>query len=416
MTASNPSMRILFVVPSINRETGGPSKASLSLARDLMRCDQQVEIFSTCWPQPQAQKDKAINLDGLIIRLFPITPIPGMGHVPYSRQLIKAVRTELQRFDICISASLWNPLISHTTALIRKHRLPYVIMPHGMLDPVVFARNRKLKACWARMWERSNVQGANLLVFNSSREETKARACGWRLPETLVLPHTIGQTAGKSLPPRTQLEVRYPSLSGKTVVAFAGRINWVKNLDLLIAAVGLLQKRDSNISLVFAGPDTDGYQTELQRYANGLGLGNNILFTGMLGDNELAAVYSRADVVALVSKKENFGLSAAEALAAGVPVVLSDGVDIGEGLPTPPVWRVAQNESAIAEGLSAAIAYSRSVGLPAPAAFDLAAREWGTAGTDKLIDSLERIQAAHNLPCDSNNPLRTEEPDAARQK
>lgn len=386
-------MRIMFVVPSINLETGGTSKATLTLAKELVTRGQQVEIFTTCWPNLQMQTSHQLEQDGVLIRVFPASTLPGLRHVPYSRLLLQAVRNELKRFDFFLAASLWNPLISSTMAIFRQNNVPYAVSPHGMLDPLVFARHRLLKSCWAAFWERRNVEAANLIIFNSRREQAKAKNKGWNLRRMLVIPHSIDLSAGRALPPRNQLDQTYSALAGKQVVAFVGRINWVKNIDLLIAAAALLCNRGEPVALVCAGPDSEGYQAQLERIAREFGIEENVLFTGMLQGDKLQAVFARADVVALVSRKENFGLSAAEALAAGIPIVLSDGVDMGEAWPSPPVWRVEQNASSIADGLSAALEYARLNGLPAETARNLASREWNASHCDRLIGSFESLLA-----------------------
>jgi|GEM_PF-1305610 Glycosyltransferase len=394
-------MRILLVVPSIHRETGGPAKASLTLAKELSSFGQQVQVFSTLWPAPLEEFDREIECETVPIRLFRTSPIPGLGHLPYSRELVNAVRNEAKEFDAVLLGSLWNPLISQTISVVRRLGIPYAVMPHGMLDPVVVKRHGALKSLWSALWERRNVECASLMVFNSKREEAKAKMCGWSFRRTLVLPHTIQTTAIKNVPRRDQLEQTYPSLIGKRVIAFVGRINWVKNLDLLINAFCLLRQSEPNVILVCAGPDNDNHQRKLQKLTAGLGIDRDVLFTGMLAENDVQTVYARADVVVLVSKKENFGLSAAEALASGVPVVLSDGVDLGEDLPTPPVWRVTQNPRAIAEGISAALKYSQTMGLPVAAACTLAAREWGASKCGTLISALESIRT-HGISAAEN--------------
>ena len=386
-------MRIMFVVPSINLETGGTSKATLTLARELVAKGQQVEIFTTCWPNLQMQTCCSIEQDGVPIRIFPATTLPGLGHVPYSRSLLRAVRNELDHFDFFLAASLWNPLISHTMMLFRRYQVRYAVSPHGMLDPLVFARHRFLKSCWAAFWERRNVEEADLLIFNSQREEDKARTKGWHLRRSVVIPHSIDLSAGDVMPSANLLDLEYPALKGRKVVAFVGRINWVKNLDRLIAAIALIRKTGVDVALVCAGPDSDGYQKQLERIAEDLGIGSSVIFTGMLHGEKLRSVFARADIVSLVSRKENFGLSAAEALAAGVPVVLSDGVDMGEDWPTPPVWRVKQDERSIANGILAALEYAHGAGTPVEAARELAQREWGTSHSDRLIGSFESVLA-----------------------
>jgi glycosyltransferase involved in cell wall biosynthesis len=384
-------MRILIVLPSINPLTGGPAKSNLLQAKELALSGHHVELFSTSWPDLGTPNRGKIEQDGFVIRLFRATSLPGLGHVPYSPTLLTALTKEVQNFDIVHFGSLWNPLISRAMAILRQSNVPYVITPHGMMDPIVFSRNRFLKACWAWMFERQNVEEADLVVFTSEGEESKARTQGWRLRRTIILPNVVDLTAGLNLPPRHQIESKYPQLSGHHVVIFVGRIDWVKNLDKLIAAIALLREKGKDVLLLCVGPDNDGYQAGLERLADELGIRDSVIFTGLLEGEDLQAVFARADVLALVSQKENFGRSAADALAAGVPIVLSGGVDQGENWPKPPVWRVEQSKYSIACGLDDALAYSSSSGLPASEARDLARREWGNSRCGELIASYETV-------------------------
>jgi len=387
-------MRILIIVPSINHVTGGPSRSSVALAKRLTIAGNETEIFSTNWPDCSKPSHNLLEDGGVRIHLFRASQAPGLKHLPYSGELISALRDRYTQFDIFICESLWNPLISHATAFLRQRAVPYAISTHGMLDPIVFGRNRIRKFFWSKLCEKRNVEQAQLLIFNSPREESKAKRSGWRLRQTIVVPHSVDLIAGRRLPPRLRLEETYPQLKDKRVIAFVGRINWVKNLDLLIKSTAQLAARKKDVILVCAGPDSDGHRVELEELAQSIGIRENVIFTGMLEGEDLLAVYARADVVALVSRKENFGLAAAEALAAGVPVVLSDGVDMGEDWQPPPVWRVSQDVGSITNGVEAALAYSQAEGVPARAALELASREWSASRCDTLVATFESILAA----------------------
>jgi glycosyltransferase involved in cell wall biosynthesis len=386
-------MRILIIIPSINHITGGPSKSGLDLAASLAALGHEVEMYTTNWPDCSGPLHVRREERGVSIHLFRASQIPGLRHVPYSRELLATVRSEYRRFGLFVCNSLWNPLISHATAFLRLRGVPYAISPHGMMDPLVFERNSFRKYCWSLLCEKRNVEQAQLLIFNSATEEKKARRRGWNLRRTIVIPHSVDITAGERLPPRGQLEFKYPQLKDKHLIAFVGRINWVKNLEHLIRSVAHLRSKKMNVALLCAGPDSDGHRAELEILAEELAIQDEVIFTGMLESEELSAVYARADVAALVSQKENFGLAAADALASGVPVVLSDGVDMGEHWPCPPVWRVKQDVGSIAIGLEDALLYSESQGVPARAALQLASQEWSISHCAELVASFESILA-----------------------
>ncbi len=395
-------MRILHVLPSINIVTGGPSVSVPLQLKALAKLGHHVEMFTTDWPEfDTGAAERVLENEGVVVRVFPATRIWPLNHVPYSRSLIAAFRGARGRFDIYQASSLWNPLITHTLALCRRYRLPYVITCHGMLDPVVFARHRVPKWFWGQLWERRNVEEADLILFSSEQELLKAQTQSWRLRRIVVMPIPVDTSAGLNLPPRVRLEREYPQLAGKQVIAFVGRINWVKNLDLLVAALALVRREVRDVVLLCVGPDSDGHREVLERQARELGVAEQVVFTGLLDREALKAAYARADVVALVSRKENFGLAAAEALSAGVPVVLSDGVDMGKHWGAPPVWRVEQNVEFIAQSLTAALAYARETGAPCPAAQQLAEREWGRSPILQLAEAYETILAARRRTADN---------------
>jgi glycosyltransferase involved in cell wall biosynthesis len=110
----------------------------------------------------------------------------------------------------------------------------------------------------------------------------------------------------------------------------------------------------------------------------------------MLNSEEIKTAYSRGDVLALVSQKENFGLVAAEALACGLPVVLSEGVGIGKDLPQGgPVRCVQPAPDEIAEALIGMLERSTCQGLPDPQARALAEKTWGRSSVKPLLEAFE---------------------------
>ena len=261
-------MRILHVLPSLNRITGGPANSIPLQLRALARLGHYVEMFTTEWPEfDTGPAERVWEQSGVIVRVFPATPIWPLNHLPYSRSLIAAVRGARGRFDMYHASSLWNPLITHTMALFRRYRLPYAITCHGMLDPIVFARHRVPKWFWGQLWERRNVEEADLIHFTSEQERLKAQTQDWRLRRTVVVPVAIDTEAGLILPPRTRLERDYPQLAGKQVIAFVGRINWVKNLDLLVAALARVRRQAPDAVLLCVGPDSDGLRKVLEQQA-----------------------------------------------------------------------------------------------------------------------------------------------------
>ena len=323
----------------------------------------------------------------LTVTVFPVKTGGIFSKVPHSPALLKSLDLHMATFDVVMCHSLWNPLATFSMRLLRKKGGRYSLMPHGMLDPLVLMRNRWKKLTWATLWERSNVEAASLIVFNTEAEERKARLSGWRIRRTFVLPHLIELSSWKHLPPGSVFEDLFPQVRGAEVVLFVGRLNWVKNLDKLIDALAIVRQSRPSAMLVCVGPDSDGYRSELERHSNGLDLDGKVLFTGMLLGDQLKAAYARANVAVLVSQKENFGLVVAEALASGLPVVVSTGVDLCANWESNgPVRRVTPTPLEIAAAIIELLDRSDINGLPDRDALALAAEACGRSNHILRLD------------------------------
>jgi len=388
-------VRILHIVPSLAPQTGGPSQSVPALCRAVARQGHDVTLYTSTWPHTDKTlppKGVIQTGDGFAIRTFPSKRGSFGSSLPHSPDLLQALDRHADRFDIIVTHSLWNPVATFSRKLLRNKGRRYCIMPHGMLDPVVFKRNGWKKFLWARLWERKNVEEASLIIFNTLAEKEKAGYCGWHLPACITVPHVIDLSGWRDLPPRSSLEGVFPQLRGREVILFVGRINWVKNLDTLLDALAIVRKDLPSAMLVCVGPSDDRYRAELERKAQIMGLRDALLFTGMLVGRALKTAYARGDLLALVSKKENFGLAVAEALAAGLPVVVSTGVDLAAGWPSEgPVRRVEAAATGIARAIEELLERSHSYGLPDKEAQALAEKELGGTRIHHLIESYRSV-------------------------
>ena len=163
-------------------------------------------------------------------------------------------------------------------------------------------------------------------------------------------------------------------------------------------ALELVRRKKPMALLLCVGPDSNGERKRLQSRAQALGLADHVFFTGMLQGEDLKAAYACANLLALVSKKENFGLTVADALAAGLPVVVSEGVDVAAGWKsTGPVRRVKPEAEEIAEAIIDLLERGERHGLPDAEARSLAEREWGKTRIVELVDRYEQTLGVGNL-------------------
>ncbi len=393
------SLRILQILPSLARETGGPTRSVVGIGKALASFGHRIVLYTTTWPLCTGDVKPSIRLEkdnGFEIVTFPAQQNRLFPNLPYSPALVKSVLDHSREFDIVHNFSLWNPVATFSLSALRRSGSLYCLSPLGMLDPVVIRRNRWKKLAWRLLWERANVEHAALICFTTRMEEQRARGA-WKLKRSVVIPHVVDLANWGVLPRPSVMEARFPQIQGREVILFVGRINWVKNLDLLLKALVKVRLERPEAMMMMVGPDNEGYQSVLEKQARRLGIENHILFTGMLQGDDLKSAYARANAFALVSQKENFGHTAAEALAAGIPVVASEEVGVAADWPAcDAVFRVQSKVEPIAGGLIRALQRSAAAGIPDPAARSLARNFFDNSEGSHIYEALNSVIAEHH--------------------
>jgi glycosyltransferase involved in cell wall biosynthesis len=144
-----------------------------------------------------------------------------------------------------------------------------------------------------------------------------------------IVPNGIDLTEFKDLPPKGSFRQKHGLEAKHRVILFLGRLHRIKGIDLLVNAFAGLARDFSDARLVIAGPD-DGYLPALQSLVNDLKLQEKVIFTGPVYGEQKLATYVDADVYALTSSYEVFGISIFESLACGTPVVVTDRCGIAD--------------------------------------------------------------------------------------
>jgi glycosyltransferase involved in cell wall biosynthesis len=139
---------------------------------------------------------------------------------------------------------------------------------------------------------------------------------------------------GTSAPPedgarlREVFLARYPGLRQRRFFLFLSRIHRKKGCDLLLESFGRLAAAHPDLDLVMAGPDQEGLRPDLETQARRLRIEHRVHWTGMLEGDLKWGSFHAAEAFVLPSHQENFGVAVVEALACGVPALISDKVNI----------------------------------------------------------------------------------------
>ena len=257
---------------------------------------------------------------------------PTSGRYGYTPRLVPWLRRHAREYDAVVINGLWQYHSFGAWRALRGMGVPYFVFTHGMLDPwfkhAYPLKHLKKWLYWP--WAEYRVlRDANAVLFTCEEERLQARKSFWlyRVKEKVV-------AYGTRTPPQDAERLRevflaaYPTLRHKRLLLFLGRIHEKKGCDLLVEAFAGVAGHDDALHLVMAGPDQTGWVASLQAQARVAGVADRITWPGMLqGDMKWGAFYA-SEAFVLPSHQENFGIAVAEALGCGLPVLISDKVNI----------------------------------------------------------------------------------------
>ncbi len=323
-------MRILHVIPTISARYGGPAKACGEMSMALADRGHEVEIFTTNYDGFGGYVEPSVSplterRSDITVHTFPVDVPPDYFRI--SRPLARALNERLSAIDVLHVHSLYLFTTLASGFFAHRHKVPLILRPHGTLDPYIYPRHRWRKFVVEWLYQNRLFKRAAAVHYTTEEERTLAAPYTFSRPG-FVAPLGLNIEDYRPLPPRGSFRTRYPETRDKAILLFLGRINFKKGLDVLAKAFGEVAKCRDDVHLVIAGPDNDGLKPKVEAWLKGEGVWEKTTFTGMLvGETKLAALRD-ADLFVLPSFSENFGIAVIEAMACGLPVLISDKVNI----------------------------------------------------------------------------------------
>lgn len=301
-------MRVLHYIPSLDRTGGGTSAYMQLLARELGRL---ADLHVVTHPSPNPLK-----LEGCTVHFIAPMASGGLrsGLTRAMRRdylgLIRELRPQVVHVNGC-----WLPQCALIERWSQRAGIPVVLSPHGMLEPWIIHRHywtRKLPALI--LYQRAAVRRADHLHATAESEQRNLISLGWN-PRITVIPNGIDVDP-----------VRMKTSWQRTGrLLFLSRIHVKKGINFLLEAMAALAGELKDYQLDIAGEGDRAYVDELRAMADRLGLSGRVhLVGGVYGEGKWD-LFRRADVFVLPTHSENFGLVVAEALAAGTPVITTQG-------------------------------------------------------------------------------------------
>lgn len=314
-------MRVVHVcayyVPAFSY--GGPVRSLHALCRAQRTSGIDVEVFTTTAngsSRVEAAPEGRL-VDGVLVRYFDLSPpVRLLG----SARLEAALPDALSRADVIHLHGLFNRTIWSAAACLRDRHRPYVLSPRGMLERAALAHHGWRKRVAWQLRDRAVVAGAAVLHASSEFEEaTLTRLCP--SASVVAVPNPVESDTAATPADAAACRQALGIPADAPLVLALGRLHAIKRLDLVAEAFLRLWRRVPDAHLVVAGPDEQHLQPLLERLLEPAA--GHVHFTGVVTSAGRQALLAAATVLVQCSDSESFGMSVAEALASGVPVVVT---------------------------------------------------------------------------------------------
>ncbi|HDH31699.1 MAG TPA: glycosyltransferase [Candidatus Wolfebacteria bacterium] len=328
-------MKILCVIPSYHPsfKHGGPIISVHNLNKALVKKGIEVTVYTTNTNlKGKVPVNKEVDIDGVKViyfTFFRFFEFLGPTGWQFSIFLTKVLKRTIPDFDLVYISAIWNYPTAATAYYCRKYKKPYIIAPRGVFYPYTF--NKKVWKKWPyyKLITKRDLERAAAIHYTTQDEFEKGHSfLELKNKNVFIVPNGVDLSEFENLPPKENLLNRYPELNGKKVILFLSRLDWKKGLDVLAKAYGIIATKRKDAHLLIVGDGLEGFKNKVKKWFQDEGVLDRITFTGMLTGKEKLEAFSASDIFTLPSHSESFGMAIVEAMACGLPVVISDTVGI----------------------------------------------------------------------------------------
>jgi len=303
---------------------GGPPVVVENFVRESIKLGHPSEIIST---PLFCDGDESILLQRLN-ELAPTTFLSrSRAFAPVYRSTRRQLGESIRTADIIHVHTLCNPVNMVVRRECARHRRPYVLMPHGMLDPYSLTVRRWRKFLYLLAIERKNILAADRLIYTTAEEARLARNKLVSLPKGVVIPLGADAPNQNCEELASRFFERFPKARGRRQLLFLGRLHFKKGLDRILMALPSMVRNVPNVLCTIVGDGSPDFQVALARVIAAQHLEDYVLMTGRLEGALKWGAYASAELFLLPSRQENFAITVAESMQMGVPVIISNRVN-----------------------------------------------------------------------------------------
>ena len=334
-------MKVLHVIPSVSERSGGPGQAIFPMCRALQEQGVDVTLATTDSELHRqtgltTRDDEISNPQSAIRHSYKgvptlIFPAQLGNSFKYSRPLAVWLNANVKTFDLVHIHAVFNHACIAAARACRKYNMPYIVRPLGTLDPWGMKQKSLRKTLFWQLAAKRMLRDA-AAVHYTARGEQEATEQSLGLNHGRVVPLGVDPEIARAPLSPEYFAREFPELGIHPYILVLSRLLPTKGLDALLDAfLPLIKQQEfAGWRLVLAGEGPDDYVAGLKQKIESQGAGGSVLFPGWLEGEKKNAVLRNSALLALPSYHENFGLCVMEALACGVPVLVSPHVNLSE--------------------------------------------------------------------------------------
>jgi glycosyltransferase involved in cell wall biosynthesis len=357
-------MRILNVTQSYDPffEFGGPPVKVRALSEGLASRGHVITVLTADWgldrhlrqfPNAPPAEDNPFGRKRTAAGVTAIYLANWLHYraTSWNPALARFLRARLQNFDVAHIFGLYDFLGPRVAAACREKKIPYVVEPIGMFVPLV--RSLWLKRMYHRVYGCEMFAGASAIIATAEQEQCEL--IGGGIPKEKIVLRRNGVEGPSVLPERGCFRETQGIPPEAKLLLFLGRLSEKKSPQLLLQAFAKIVAAEAPgqrpAHLAFVGPDEAGMLARLKKSAASIFPEGRVHFSPPLADLAKWQAYRDADIFVLPSQNENFGNTAAEAVAAGTPVIVTDRCGIAPLLGGIAGLVVKHDEGALTDGI-----------------------------------------------------------------
>lgn len=314
-------LRTLHIIDRFDRRLGGSMQATIEVARFLAKQGESAEVAGTV-----SVNDDLSHLDSLgevlkIHRFDQSFPKRYAQSKAFNRWLVDAIGD----YDLVEIHAIFSGVSMAAARICRQTGKPYLVRPHGSLDPFDLKKHSLLKRFVGPLFVRPMLEGATAVLLTAQLEAARMATYGANVRKVVLsLPVALSEQRGDA----DGFRNKHGIPGDAQVVLFLSRVDYKKGLDYLIPALAQLKREFPALWFVLAGSGTPAFTASVHRWLEVHRVRPFTTELGFVVGQEKLDAFAAADVFALPSRNENFGIVNIEAMHAGLPLLISNEVYI----------------------------------------------------------------------------------------